>query len=299
MSTSLQERVELLNSRFAVAQQLRFTSHDSGQVVGVVSTPVCDGEFFLHGAHVTRYRPRGFEELLFVSDEAIFRDGKAIRGGVPICFPWFGPHPTDPAAPAHGHARTHEWELTRTANSPAGALQVELHAVFDPFDVVYTIEFGSELTLSLKVTNQSPTPVTFEAALHSYFRLKDVREVAVSGLESVAFLDQLTGATEAPSNAPIRFTEETDRIYQDNLDVITISDRLANRNVVIEKRGAPSTIVWNPWIAKSQRTGDFGDEEWTQMCCIESASVGANAIELATGESHELVAKHRLVTQTP
>lgn len=283
-----------LNDRFAIENCLCFAEHNSGLIVANVSSEKCKAEFFLHGAHVTGFQPTGESEVLFLSREAVFGQEKAIRGGIPICFPWFAANANAPDKPSHGYARIREWEMIHSSLTADGIVIVELQLKIEPFSATYRIEMGSELRCEMRVTNGSDQAVSFEAALHSYFQLSDVRQVELVGLEVSSFLDQLTDQTCEPEQGPIQFTCETDRIYLGTEDSVTIVDAVAKRKIVVEKRGSRSTVVWNPWIEKSQRMSDFGDDEWTGMCCVETAAIAPHEIVLAAGESHAIGTTHRV-----
>ncbi|MEM1108205.1 MAG: D-hexose-6-phosphate mutarotase [Planctomycetota bacterium] len=261
-----------------------------------VKTDPCIATQYLHGAHVTHWQPADHEPVLFTSAEAVYRDGKAIRGGVPICFPWFNAHPTDPDAPAHGLVRASTWQLTQTAQGPAG-VETQMVTNLPTLHANYRATFGKQLTLNLTVTNTSDTDQTFEAALHTYLAVGDVKQVFIAGLENADYIDQLQdNKLCTQDDQPLTFTAETDRIYVDNQATCTLTDPTLNRQITIEKLGSLSTVVWNPWVDKSARTADFGDDEWTGMCCIESANIGDDAVRLAPGESHTLLVR---VSVTP
>ena len=257
-----------------------------------IDTPDCRGRQYLNGATVTDWQPAGHDPVLFTSDHAIFRDGRGIRGGIPVCFPWFGAHPSDPEAPAHGVVRATPWHLHQTAAGPDG-VDVDMVTNLDHLRAELRTTYGKHLTVRLSVTNTSDTDQTFETALHTYLALGDINRASVAGLEHADYLDTVGGSRTARTqdDRPITFTGETDRIYQDTLATCVLHDPAMNRRVTIEKLGSRSTVVWNPWIEKSKRLGGFGDDEWTRMCCIETANIGEHAIILAPGDSHTTLAK--------
>ena len=258
-----------------------------------VTTAAGQGVVYLHGAHVTSYQPTGQTELLFMSEASQFALDQPIRGGVPICFPWFAAKPGDANAPAHGLARTHAWTLSDIQATESMA-SLQFHASFPPFSTVYQITFGASLELGLVVVNEGSEATTFEAALHTYLAIGDVHRVWVEGLEQAAFFDQLTGQRSEPNSQPIRFRQETDRIYESRDQTITLVDSVLQRRIVIDRDGSPSVVVWNPWVDKSRRMSDFGDEEWQTMCCLETAAVRDHAICLQPGENHALRVTHRV-----
>ena len=268
---------------------LHFEAGHGGLTKAVVATNVAAGEIYLHGAHVTSWQPAGHEPVLWMSRSSLFQPGKPIRGGVPICFPWFGPHASDPSAPAHGFARTALWEVTEAQTTVEGGISLSLQTRIDSFSVRFTVEFGSVLQMTL-TTEPGPgisVDQRFEDALHTYFSVSDVRNVSITGLEQVRYIDKVDGAAEKPATgAAIEFTGETDRVYLKTDSECHLHDPGRNRTITISKSGSQSTVVWNPWIAKSARMPDFGDHEWPEMVCIETANVGSDSIALALNTSH-------------
>jgi len=285
MTSQPQTLVEL-NTSFAIADRLRFDLHPSGLIVGYATCEVSHGQFFLHGAHVTHFQPvRAPHPLLFMSKESLFASDKAIRGGVPICFPWFGPS-ANPGEPAHGWARLANWQVL-SSNADDESVTVILETSHPPFHLRYLIGYGSELTTELTVANRSDREVACEVALHTYFAVGDIHAVRIEGaLAELPFMDQLTGRLHPATQQAIWVTEETDRVYQGDAPRISLIDDSWRRTIEITSEGSRSTVVWNPWIAKSQRMADFGDEEYVSMVCIETANVKEHRIVLGPeGES--------------
>jgi glucose-6-phosphate 1-epimerase len=285
---SLMQTVQSLGEQSKVPG-LHFEAGQGGLTRAAVATPVASGEIYLHGAHVTSWQPAGHEPVLWMSRSSLFQAGKPIRGGVPICFPWFGPHASDPSAPAHGFARTALWEVVEARPTAEGGISLTLRTLIDPFSVLFTVEFGSVLrmTLSTELATGISTSHRFEDALHTYFSVSDVRNISIAGLEQVRYIDKVDGAQEKPATgAAIEFTGETDRVYLKTDSECHLHDPGRNRTIVVSKSGSLSTVIWNPWVAKSARMPDFGDHEWPEMVCIETANVGIDAIELAPGTSH-------------
>jgi glucose-6-phosphate 1-epimerase len=265
-----------------------------------VETGHVRAEIYLQGAHVTAWQPANQAPVLWVSRESQFRAGAPIRGGVPICFPWFAAHATDLSAPAHGFARLRAWRL---ADCSLDGDRVELRLALrdddttrrppwpHPFAAEFRVSFGAQLSLALDVGNPGDRLLSFEAALHTYFAVSDIRRVTVTGLAGTAYLDKVQGlASKRQGDEPIAFDGETDRIFLDTEATCTIHDPGLRRKVRIAKRGSLSTIVWNPWIAKARAMPDFGDDEWPQMLCIETANVRDRAVRLEPGSHHTMSA---------
>ena len=285
---SLMQTVQSHCEQFKV-RGLHFEAGQGGLTKAVVATPVASGEIYLHGAHVTSWQPAGHAPVLWMSRSSLFQPGKPIRGGVPICFPWFGPHASDPSAPAHGFARTALWEVTEARTTADGVISLSLQTRIDSFSVRFTVEFGPvlQMTLTTEPGPGSSTGLRFEDALHTYLSVSDVRNVSITGLEQVRYIDKVDGAAEKPATrAAIEFTGETDRVYFTTDSECHLHDPGRTRTIAISKSGSQSTVVWNPWIAKSARMPDFGDHEWPEMVCIETANVGVHAVELAPKSIH-------------
>lgn len=270
---------------------LQFSEGNGGLIRGKIDIDQAQGEFYLQGGHVTGFQPKGHNPILWMSQESYFESGKPIRGGIPICFPWFGPHPTNPSEPGHGRARLAPWTVQATARTDKNEVLVQLGLSLDSFDLVYRIVFGSSLKLEL-TTRLNPSekkPVRFEEALHTYLTIGDIRKISITGLESSAYIDKVASLSRRDATQEaIRFESETDRIYQNTTSTCWLHDPVLSRTIAVRKGGSQSTVVWNPWIAKSARMPDFGDHEWPSMVCVESANVGDHSVELRPGESHSL-----------
>lgn len=275
--------IDQLNQRFDLGGLARFEEGRGGLTRLVIAAPGVTGEVYLHGAHVTHWQPEGFAPVLWVSARSFYESSKPIRGGVPICFPWFGAKVDDPAAPAHGLARTRAWDVSAVHRTADGEIVVELHAIILDFAVTYTVTFGPTLTMTLHVQNRARQPRAFEAALHTYLTVGDAREVQIRGLAGTPFIDKTDSAKRKVQGAePIMFSGETDRLYLGTTAACVLDDPVLMRRITVEKSGSNSTVVWNPWIAKSATMADFGDDEWPGMCCIETANAADNAVTLAS-----------------
>lgn len=265
-----------------------------------IKTDLAEARIYLHGAHVAHFQPAGEKAVLFLSSKSWFQSGKPIRGGVPICYPWFGAKPDDPTAPAHGFARLQEWTVSAISELPRGEIGVilELYESEDslrwwphPFQVEHRIRVGRELSMSLVTRNTGKSPFTIHEALHSYFSVGDARQVSVTGLEGATYIDKMRGMNRfAEGNGAIRITAETDRHYVGTHSAVTIHDPLLSRRITVSKSESASTVVWNPWIAKAAAMPDFGDDEWPAMLCVETANAADDAVAVAPGQNHEMQA---------
>jgi glucose-6-phosphate 1-epimerase len=266
----------------------------------VISTPLADAEIYQQGAHMARWIPRGQRPVLFLSSKTFLEPGKAIRGGVPVIFPWFGPRSGGKPGPAHGFARIVPWSVESANLLSSGAVEIAFSLApddasralgFDAFAVRFTVTIGSELGMSLDVTNRSERPLVFEEALHSYFAISGIGNVAIGGLEGTTYIDKTDHFTrKVQSSAPLRIGKETDQVHLNTTADCVISDSQWNRRIVIHKTGSQSTVVWNPWIEKAASLEDLGPGEWQEMVCVETANVGENFVTLSPGDSHRMTA---------
>lgn len=252
------------------------------------------------GAQVIDWTIPGTPPVLFVSPNSSFLPGRAIRGGVPLVFPWFGPKSGDPRAAQHGFARVRDWTVESASVEPDGTCVVAMAFADDErtraawphaFGARFVVSAGRQLRIALEIRNTSVSPFTFEAALHTYLAVSDVRRIRVRGLENTDYLDKVGGAVrKLEGAASITFTGETDRVYLDTTRVCTVEDPDWERRIVVAKSGSRSTVVWNPWIEKAGTMGDLGEAAWTGMVCVETANVGDDARTLAPLASHVLEA---------
>jgi len=267
-----------------------------------ITTPEVVGEMYLHGAHVTSWKPAGGEEVLFLSSQSRWDDGHAIRGGVPVCFPWFGGKVDDPTAPAHGFVRTKAWQL-ESIMQVGRAVTVSMFTESDEstrrwwpaeFRLVHRATFGRELSLELVVTNTGRTSLQFEEALHAYHRVGNVEKARVRGLDTLQYLDKTDSNRKKMQQGALVIVSETDRVYLNTGEYVELEDPVLRRRTHVTKENSRTTVVWNPWVQKARALSDLGDDEWTQMICIETSNVADFALDLAPGEQHTMGAMVRI-----
>ncbi len=262
-----------------------------------ISTAWSTAAIYLNGAHVTHFRRKDEPPLLFLSQCSRFAEGHAIRGGIPVIFPWFGPRE---GLAQHGYARLKSWDLKEFAPAPDGSVSVRFRlpdcpeaVAFPPYTVDYVVTVNQSLTLQLIVANRSKdAEFTFENCLHTYFEVADVTAISIHGLKGVSYLDKVTSFLEKTETSDtLRIASEVDRTYQNTTGTVEIRDPRLGRRIRVEKEGSASTVVWNPWIAKSRQMPDFGDEEYERMICIESGNVGSDSVSLPPGGSSTLTVR--------
>ncbi len=291
MPTSLGE----LNERFGLPGAVRFEAGSGGLVRAVVTAAGAEAHVYLHGAHVTHYRPAGHEPVLFLSPQSRFDAGHAIRGGVPIVFPWFGARAGHPSSPDHGFGRISEWTVAEVKRTGDG---VSIALALDPsqstratwaheFRITARIEVRAALGIALEVENRSEEPFSFEEALHTYLRVGDAERASIAGLEDATYLDKTDGfKRKTLGAAPLLLTEETDRVFLDTRGPYVVTDPVLGRRLTVQKTGSANTVVWNPWRDKSAAMADLGADHWRSMLCVETANVGDSAVRLEPGARH-------------
>jgi glucose-6-phosphate 1-epimerase len=290
-----------LRNRLQLPASVKLNEGQGGLPLLTITTPVSAAEVYLHGAHVAQFTPKDERPLLFVSKKSHFAAGKPIRGGVPIIFPWFGPNAANPSHPAHGFARTRSWDVASVMANGDGAVAVRLTLAPDAtsrqlwpheFALAFTVTVGRTLHMAMEVRNVGDQPFQFEEALHTYLAVSDVRKVKIAGLAGRDYLDKPDGAArKTQRESPFGITGETDRVYLDTPDTVVVTDPGGSptggpRVLSVAKEGSATTVVWNPWIAKAAAMADFGDDEWPEMLCIETANAASNAVTLAPGQTH-------------
>lgn len=286
-----------MNDQHGVYGAARFEAGNGGLPKISIETKLCKAEVYLYGAQVTSWKPAGCDEVIFVSANSHREQGKAIRGGIPVCFPWFRAKPDDPQAPMHGFVRTKKWNVESTRHEADDSFSLLLSTESDEesrrwwpheFRLEYQINMGRKLELELKMENRGSSELRFQEALHTYFKVRDVEKCRVSGLDGVRYLDNRDDNKEKVQRGNLVLSKMTDNAYLDATGAVEILDAAAGRRLVTEKSGSVSTIVWNPWSDGAARLADFGDDEWRGMLCVEGGNVLGQAVTLAVGESHRM-----------
>lgn len=283
----------------ALPGELRFVTGHGGLAFIEIENELGRATIALQGAHVVDYQAAGKHPLLWLSKDVRFAPGKSIRGGVPVCWPWFGPHPVEPNAPAHGFARTTVWTPIETSSMADGGTRLvlalprpgERTASTEALEVRLAIEVGKELNIELETVNNGGEPYRLTQALHTYFLVGDVRQIQVNGFDQCVYLDKVNGGEQTQSG-PVTISSEVDRIYLGCPEEYSIFDPLLDRTITISGRGSRSAVVWNPWEEKAERMGDLGESGYLNMVCVETANAADDGIDLAPGEQHCLSARY-------
>lgn len=288
-----------LNQKYAIPGHVSFRDVADGMAAAEVANAHAEALIVLQGAHLATWRPRGQEPVIWLSPLAKFAPGKSIRGGVPVCWPWFGPHATDAKLPGHGFARTVMWDVRETRALPDGSTflcfeLVETEATRAQWphlsSVRLEITVGATLRVELVTRNDSATPFGLGEALHTYFHISDLGNMKITGLENCDYLDKVGTPARRSQQGAVVIGSEVDRIYLDVPGDCLIEDAGFKRRIRIHGEGARSAVVWNPWIEKAEKMGDFGPEGYRGMVCVETANAADNVVMVAGGEEHRVAA---------
>lgn len=279
-----------------------YSQRQGGLPAIAVLHPAFSASVLLQGAQLLRFNPTGESNWLWLSEDEPFLAGKAVRGGIPICWPWFGDPHRNPdrvqqhirAGQAHGFARQANWQLDSIEESPHSVL---LALVLDTMhlpgthwagqaQVTATFRFSAgALSVALKTINTDTETLHFSQALHSYFPTPDIRQTRVEGLSGEQYVDTLDNWQTKFQQGPLCFQTETDRIYDVSSPLQLVTPAAS---MCLRQAQARTAVVWNPWEAKAQRLSHFAPSAWQRMFCVETANVLHDAVSLAPGESHTM-----------
>jgi glucose-6-phosphate 1-epimerase len=290
--------VEELDRLYGIPGVARICEGNDGLFRIQITGSQVEGEMYLHGAHVTSWKPAGSDEVLFLSSKSHWQEGRAIRGGIPICFPWFRAKADDPKAPAHGFVRTKAWQLEAITEEKSGVC-VSMSTESDnetrrwwpgEFRLVLRVTFGPELTLELTCTNTGKADFRFEEALHTYNRVSDVANVRLLGLDTAQYLDNTDSNRAKVQNGDVTIAAATDNAFMNTQNDADLIDPTLGRQIRLKKANSQTTVVWNPWREGGAALADLGDGEWSQFLCVEASNILATSVTLAPGKQHKLTA---------
>lgn len=290
------------NRKFGIDSQVCFKQLPNGIVVAEIDNALATATISLYGGHVVTWWPKHQSSaVLWISKLAKFVSGKAIRGGVPICWPWFGAHPSVKILPGHGYARISPWEVDSVRTLANGETEIKLtlqetdaSRAHWPYSVSLTasITVGRTLTIELTTINKSDQEITLSEGLHTYFQIGDIAQVSIHGLAGEEYVDLVNGNARYQQTGEITFEGEVGRIYVNSTSACVIKDKRLRREIRIDKSGSLSTAVWNPWEMSSSKMDDIGANGWRDMVCVETANALENKIIVGAGATHVITAKY-------
>lgn len=277
--------IDQLNSQFSLPQHIFFAAGPGGITQAHINNEHATASVSLLGGQLLTFRPNGEQPLLWMSQLAKYEVGEAIRGGVPVIFPWFGPHPERPDLGAHGLVRDQLWRVVGSEATESGETKLVLGIDVDGrergwdgmFSAEITITIGRQCTVTLTATNTGPKPFRWSGALHTYFAIGNIGSTPVAQLDGVTFKDKVHGGKHQQDGL-INFTEETDRVYLDTTATTHILDNAQHRQIIVEKTNSDSTVVWNP--GETAKKADLAEGDYSNFLCIEAAvAAGAATID--------------------
>jgi len=288
-----------LNEHFGLPGVLAFHAAEGGLVRADITTPHATATVYLQGAHLTAWQPAGHQPAIFTSRKTDFAPGKAIRGGVPIAFPWFAARHDGKTGPSHGFARIQDWTLAFAALAgddlhltfTLGPSELSRSLGYDHFRLAYQLTIGRTLTMQLTVANDANSPLVFEEALHTYYAVADIHEIAIAGLDGISYLDKVDNFNKKLQHGDITITGPTDRVYLDTVSTCTLNDHTGKRRIVVAKTGSNTTVVWNPWEEGAAKLPDMDPTEWHEFVAIETVNAAVDTITLAPGATHTMQAR--------
>ncbi|MEM9121273.1 MAG: D-hexose-6-phosphate mutarotase [Cyanobacteria bacterium P01_F01_bin.56] len=295
-----------LNQDYGLAGQLKFVEGKGGLPYIEVANGQASALISVYGGQVLAFKPQSItHDLMFVSDNAYYQSGKAIKGGVPVCWPWFGPDPEGQGRPSHGFARNRLWTVKRTETLTNGATHITLgfsdtddtRALW-PYSFALTIEItvGQALAVALVTRNLSDRPFDITQALHTYFTVGDIAQTTVLGLDGTTYIDKVDDQAIKPQTGPLAIAAEVDRIYQGVPNELMIDDRALNRRIRITSTGNQTAVVWNPWVEISAKSGDLTDDAYKHFVCVETTNAAADVVTVPAQGEYRLTATYEIAT---
>ncbi len=301
-----------LNTQFAIANQLSFGQGNGDWPFIQIHNAHARATISLYGGQVLGFHPHhATDDLMFLSERAFYEQGKAIKGGAPICWPWFGADTSGMNRGAHGFARNQLWRVVSTRElADDGATEVVLALNPSPkslelwahtFELTSTITVGKTLKIALVTRNTSDTPMYLTQAIHTYFKVGDIGQTQVLGLENTQYIDNAVGGNREikPQMGAIDFTQEVDRIYTHTPLAMRIVDAVLQRSIRIQTTGSHSTVVWNPWEALAKKAPDLNDEDYQKFVCVETTNAADDCVQIAPNASHTLSAEYSITSLLP
>lgn len=290
--------IQPLNDRYAIKNQLEVFAGKGGFPLIKINNQHAKALISLYGGQVLSFQPHHqAEDLLFLSEKSLYQPGKAIRGGIPVCWPWFGPDPKGLQRPNHGFVRNHFWQISKTAAINEGTTQVSLafneslkqeNTWRQPFTVLLEITVGSELRLAMTTRNTGDKSFSITQAFHSYFRVGDIEQIKVEGLQGCDYFDKLDQGTQKRQDDELRIGSEIDRVYVEARRDLSVIDPVLQRRIRIQAPNTSTAVVWNPWQQTCQKMADLTDFDYQRFICVEAGNIAFDLIQIAPGNDYRL-----------
>ena len=297
-------KIEQLNADYAIAGQLKFIEGKGGFPFIEISSAKASALISVYAGQVLSFHPAGeADDLMFLSEKAYYQTGKAIKGGVPICWPWFGADPAGQGRPAHGFVRNRLWNVVATETTADGNIRVTLGLMDTPetraiwpqsFTLALEITVGNSLNLELVTRNTGTQTFPVTQAFHTYFKVGDISQTSVLGLEGIDYIDKTDNSAQKQQTGAVMINTEVDRIYLGVQGELVIDDVALKRRIRIASRGSKTAVVWNPWAKISAEMGDLQDDDYRRLLCVETSNAATDVVEIAPNSEFRLVANYRV-----
>ncbi|UHD18389.1 D-hexose-6-phosphate mutarotase [Thiocapsa bogorovii] len=298
--------IQALSAEHGIDGVLRFAEGRGGLTMIEIANAQATALISPYGGQVLAYRPSdAADDLLFVSERAYFAEGKAIKGGIPICWPWFGADPEAKGRPAHGFVRAWPWQVLATESLADGSTRVQMGVADDAgtraiwpqyFNLLVDIHVGANLSVSLSTLNAGDRPFSITQGLHAYFKVGDASRVRVKGLDGRSYIDKAADGADAVirQEGQVAFEREVNRIYEDVPPVLTVVDPTLDRRIRIESEHSRTAVVWNPWVETAKAMDDLDDQDYRRFVCVETVNTASEVIEIQPAETYRLAARYAI-----
>ncbi len=299
--------INRLNSEHGLVGQLTFIQGKGEFPFISIQNKSASAIISLYAAQVLSFkRTSEPEDLLFLSRKAFYENGRAIRGGIPICWPWFGPNLSGIDLPDHGFVRNSVWTVVKTVAVSETETRIKLRFKYNPhrtdhwpqtFILELDIYVGESLTLHLSTHNTSRKTLYITQALHAYFYIGDIHKITILGLEKTDYLDKLDNGQQKHQSNTVTIPFEVDRIYKDVKSELTITDPVFNRTIVVTSNHHKTAIVWNPWRYVSAHIVDLEPEDYKRFVCLEAGNVATDILDIQPDNSVTLTVNYKILSQ--
>jgi len=307
METTLASSLPVTKKQLKLHDHVVQTEDENGLQYLEIDNPLATGKIALQGAHVIDWQPKfQTQPVLWLSSNARFMQARSIRGGVPICWPWFGAHPTDSTFCPHGFARVIPWRVVDVDATATGATRIILEMLDTPeakrqlsypYALTVTITIGRRLRVDMSTTNKADHPFVIGEAFHTYLNVSDVDNVKITGMQDCVYADKVRKYQRYVEHDALHFKGEFDRVYIDHSSDCAVHDKGFNRIIHVSKSGSDTTVVWSPGAEKAAQMADMGaPDEWRKMVCVETTNALDNMVVINPGRTHVISAEYSIET---
>ncbi|MEQ1598301.1 MAG: D-hexose-6-phosphate mutarotase [Methylotenera sp.] len=308
MDAAVKTNLPITNKRLKLHAHVVQTQDEEGLQYLEIDNPLATGRIALQGAHVIDWQPKFLSQpVLWLSSNARFVKARSIRGGIPVCWPWFGAHPTDSTFCPHGFARVIPWRVADVDATPTGATRIILEMIDTPeakrqlsypYALSITITIGRRLRIEMSTTNRADHPFVIGEAFHTYLNISDIANIKIKGMQDCVYADKLLKYERHVEHGSLTFDGgEFDRVFINHSSDCAIHDTGFNRIIHVSKSGSDTTVVWSPGAEKVAQMTDMGEpDEWRKTVCVETTNALDNMVVINPGRTHVISAEYHIET---